>query len=190
MFLQELWSAESEDEGEEERASDSNQTLLVWRPGATARRPLPVTVKNDTTHSWGLWGPEAVATGPDIHTQRHQWMDSYTFRLYKDWITLRHLKMPQYKQRSRRGKDPNEKTATRMFTLTRSRIYFLCDYHCLYKRPRRANSQFFQLYEEVRMLDDGLHSNTESLSTEKLGGQIATINHLLSADLQATRGSV
>lgn len=40
------------------------------------------------------------------------------------------------------------------------------------------------------MLDDGLHSDTATLSTEKLGGQIATINHLLSANLQATHGSL
>lgn len=39
----------SKDEEEERR--DSGQTLLVWRPRATLRGLLPVTVKNDAALS-------------------------------------------------------------------------------------------------------------------------------------------
>lgn len=60
------WSVEAKTR----KKSDSGQTLLVWRPGATLRGPQPVTVKNDTTLSWGLWGPEDAATGAK-HAHRH-----------------------------------------------------------------------------------------------------------------------
>lgn len=47
-----------------------------------------------------------------------------------------------------------------------------------------------KLYEEVNLLDDRIHSNKVAFSTERLGAQIATINHHPSADLQATHGSL
>lgn len=47
-----------------------------------------------------------------------------------------------------------------------------------------------KLYEEVNLLDDRIHSNKVALSRERLGAQIATINHHPSADLQATHGSL
>jgi len=58
-----------------------------------------------------------------------------------------------------------------------------------YRRTRRVCAGFGKLHQEVSILDDRIHSNTVSLSEDRLGGQIATINHLLSADLQATRAS-
>lgn len=39
---------------------------------------------------------------------------------------------------------------------------------------------------EVSTLDDRMHSNSVTLSTDKHSGPIATINHLLSADPEAT----
>lgn len=56
-----------------------------------------------------------------------------------------------------------------------------------YRGAQRAGAG---LYERVSLLDDRIHSNTAALSTDRLGGQIATINHHLSADLQAPRGSL
>lgn len=55
---------------------------------------------------------------------------------------------------------------------------------------RRTQRACTGLYEGVSLLDDRIHSNTAALSTDRLGGQIATINHHLSADLQATRNSL
>lgn len=46
------------------------------------------------------------------------------------------------------------------------------------------------LYKGVGLLDDKIQSNTAALSTERLGGQAATINHHLSADLEATHSSL
>lgn len=57
----------------------------------------------------------------------------------------------------------------------------------LYRRTQRARRG---LYEGVSLLDDRIHSNTAALSTDRLSGQIATINHHLSADLQATGDSL
>lgn len=55
-----------------------------------------------------------------------------------------------------------------------------------YRRTQRACTG---LYEGVILLDDRIHSTAAS-STDRLGGQIATINHHLSADLQATCDSL
>lgn len=48
---QEAWSVVVGSKDEKKKQSDSGQTLLVWRPGATLRGPQPVTVKNDAALS-------------------------------------------------------------------------------------------------------------------------------------------
>ena len=59
-----------------------------------------------------------------------------------------------------------------------------------YRGEQRACTVLGKLYEGVSLLHDRIHSNTADLSTDRLGGQIATINHHLSVDLQATRDSL
>lgn len=56
-----------------------------------------------------------------------------------------------------------------------------------YTRTQRACAG---LYEGVGLLDDRIHYNTAALSADGLGGQIATINHHLSVDLQVTCDSL
>lgn len=59
-----------------------------------------------------------------------------------------------------------------------------------YRGEQRACTGLGKLYEGVSLLDDRIHSNTAAISTDMLGRHTATINHHLSADLQATSDSL
>lgn len=53
------------------------------------RGPQPVTVKNDTTLSWGLGGPKDAAEGQHTHTHTDREAEKHAIK-----STLGHVKTP------------------------------------------------------------------------------------------------
>lgn len=124
------------------------------------------------------------------HTHRHWWRGTYARRRLpcKDRNTLRHIKMPWDKHRHKTmDSQMSAHTCSRQYRCECGTFKSFTDTHFHYRRARRACTG---LYEGVSLLDDRIYSNTAALSTDRLGGQIATINHHLSADLQATHDSL
>lgn len=175
-------------EGKEEERRDSGQTLLVWRPGghpawATAchcekwHHPL-LRIVRAKRQSHGA-----------RHTHRHWWRGRYAHR-QRSKYTLTH----KHALRQTDIKRIDSQISTHILTPIQMWMYYFLKlyWHTLsnnaghYRRAQRSCTGLGKLYDGVNSLDDKIHSNTATLSADRLGGQIATISHHLSADLQAT----